>query len=272
MKTLKIIIAVLLIVVLLMVTPLHYMEFMNGLDYYDNFFNANKVITPGIQEDAAYLQRINVLFHLIWIFTPLCILCGVITTFTNRKKYYCGFISAGLLTVPIVLCILKERVMNEFVSYLGVHRDALSEIWLMFSNGAEVTSALLLFLPTLVLLLSGIAETAAHFMKKKSRKTAAAAPVSVSTEWCAPVPSNASELKQYKELLDMGAITQEEFDAKKKQLLDLPNTYRTPTASQSVGKCVVCGCENVPLESIEVVVAGMSRKRTVCAQCAAKYK
>lgn len=43
----------------------------------------------------------------------------------------------------------------------------------------------------------------------------------------APVPkqeapvSNADELKKYKELLDMGAITQEEFDAKKKQLLGL---------------------------------------------------
>lgn len=33
--------------------------------------------------------------------------------------------------------------------------------------------------------------------------------------------SNADELKKYKELLDMGAITQEEYDAKKKQLLDL---------------------------------------------------
>ena len=33
--------------------------------------------------------------------------------------------------------------------------------------------------------------------------------------------SNASELKQYKELLDSGVITQEEFDAKKRQLLDL---------------------------------------------------
>ena len=94
----------------------------------------------------------------------------------------------------------------------------------------------------------------------------------MNAEWCAPVPSNASELKQYKELLDMGAITQEEYEAKKKQLLNLPNAYRTSAAPQNVGKCVVCGCENVPLESIEVVVAGMSRKRTVCAQCAAKYK
>ena len=36
----------------------------------------------------------------------------------------------------------------------------------------------------------------------------------------APV-SSADELKKYKELLDMGVITQEEFDAKKKQLLGL---------------------------------------------------
>lgn len=33
--------------------------------------------------------------------------------------------------------------------------------------------------------------------------------------------SNADELKKYKELLDMGAITQSEYDEKKKQLLDM---------------------------------------------------
>ena len=36
-----------------------------------------------------------------------------------------------------------------------------------------------------------------------------------------PIPGAAEELKQYKELLDMGAITQEEYDQKKKQLLGL---------------------------------------------------
>ena len=36
-----------------------------------------------------------------------------------------------------------------------------------------------------------------------------------------PNISNADELRKYKELLDMGAITQEEYDAKKKQLLGL---------------------------------------------------
>lgn len=36
-----------------------------------------------------------------------------------------------------------------------------------------------------------------------------------------PAKSNADELKKFKELLDGGIITQEEFDAKKKQLLNL---------------------------------------------------
>ena len=36
-----------------------------------------------------------------------------------------------------------------------------------------------------------------------------------------PPVSSADELKGYKELLDMGAITQAEFDVKKKQLLGL---------------------------------------------------
>lgn len=34
-------------------------------------------------------------------------------------------------------------------------------------------------------------------------------------------PDAAAELKKYKELLDMGAITEEEFEAKKKELLGL---------------------------------------------------
>ena len=54
-------------------------------------------------------------------------------------------------------------------------------------------------------------------IERQSKPTAVAAPV-VKQE--APM-SNIEELKKYKELLDMGIITQEEFDAKKKQLLGL---------------------------------------------------
>ena len=42
----------------------------------------------------------------------------------------------------------------------------------------------------------------------------------ITTNVTAP-QSNANELKQFKDLLDSGVITQEEFDAKKKQLLGL---------------------------------------------------
>ena len=46
------------------------------------------------------------------------------------------------------------------------------------------------------------------------------APVAIPVVKEVPV-NNVEEIKKYKELLDMGIITQEEFDAKKKQLLGL---------------------------------------------------
>ena len=55
-------------------------------------------------------------------------------------------------------------------------------------------------------------EYKSEIAKKNEANTPAAA---------APATSTADELKKYKELLDEGIITQEEFDAKKKQLLGL---------------------------------------------------
>ncbi|MBQ8796637.1 MAG: SHOCT domain-containing protein [Oscillospiraceae bacterium] len=55
------------------------------------------------------------------------------------------------------------------------------------------------------------------------RQTQPTPSVTTSVPTAAPTPatSNADELKKYKELFDMGVISQEEFDAKKKQLLGL---------------------------------------------------
>ena len=66
--------------------------------------------------------------------------------------------------------------------------------------------------------LDNIMEEVQLFVKKKvdEAKRQKNAPVVV-----AGTLSNADELKKFKELLDMGIITQEEFDAKKKQLLGL---------------------------------------------------
>ena len=53
--------------------------------------------------------------------------------------------------------------------------------------------------------------------QSKQRSEAVASP----TPAPAPAASDADELKKFKDLLDSGIITQEEFDAKKKQLLGL---------------------------------------------------
>lgn len=52
------------------------------------------------------------------------------------------------------------------------------------------------------------------------RQSMPVAPVVPQKESASSV-SNADEIKKYKELLDLGIITQEEFDVKKKQYLDL---------------------------------------------------
>ena len=61
-------------------------------------------------------------------------------------------------------------------------------------------------------------EEVQKFVKQKvdEAKKQKNAPVMV-----ASATSNADELKKFKELLDLGVISQEEFDAKKKQLLGL---------------------------------------------------
>ena len=66
--------------------------------------------------------------------------------------------------------------------------------------------------------LNDIMEEVQLFVKKKveEAKRQKNSPVVV-----AGTISNADELKKFKELLDLGIITQEEFDAKKKQLLGL---------------------------------------------------
>ena len=58
-------------------------------------------------------------------------------------------------------------------------------------------------------------EKAVNYIKERIR-TAKSAPAATVVQ-----ASPAEELKKFKELLDMGAISQEEFDAKKKQILGL---------------------------------------------------
>ncbi|MDD6095142.1 MAG: SHOCT domain-containing protein [Clostridia bacterium] len=109
-------------------------------------------------------------------------------------------------------------------------------------------------------------------LEKKVKTSQFATEPERTTENTTDLEEKLATLENLQALLVSGAISKEEFEAKKKQLLGLSNTYSAPTMVQSIGKCNICGRENVPIESTEVIVAGMSRKRTMCAECAAKYK
>ena len=87
----------------------------------------------------------------------------------------------------------KNTVVDEPASFLMVHRIAIKVGKLNFKINAD----------------EGLANKFYNIFNDKS----IAEPTVQST--------SADELKKYKELLDSGAITQEEFDAKKKEILGL---------------------------------------------------
>ena len=60
-----------------------------------------------------------------------------------------------------------------------------------------------------------------EFLNQKIREAKGGAHSAPTVIQQTAAPSAADELKKFKELLDMGAISQEEYDAKKKQLLGL---------------------------------------------------
>ena len=66
-----------------------------------------------------------------------------------------------------------------------------------------------------------IAKVLADLINQRQKNTESFNPQTTARETTQPTQlSNLDELKKLKELLDMGAITQEEFDVKKKQLLE----------------------------------------------------
>ncbi len=211
---------------------------------------------------------------------PLFISAAVVGL-SMKKKYYGSLIAGILPLIALVwlvistctMAALRDDVLVKYFDYVDGYYTA------VYAGTLRKFTASII-LPTLGYLIIGIIETRKYIVRKKSglpaeeeKPSSVATDTNVNSSNSDNQPNSvATELKQLKELLDMGIITAEEFDAKKKQLLGLPTTYSTPATPQSIGKCIICGRENVPIESIEVVVAGMSRKRTMCAECAAKYK
>lgn len=131
---------------------------------------------------------------------------------------------------PMVLAILSLTTAVLFILYQDDstiwHSFALEEIQLALFRSRAIQPNYN-FIPSAILCLISFFIDAAVFMipffSKKTVSEKAQSEASKPAEASAPAPGadEADQIKKYKELLDSGAITQEEYDAKKKQLLGL---------------------------------------------------
>lgn len=127
--------------------------------------------------------------------------------------------------LPGVVFLTDKRLLFSFtaLSSFSTESVALSEIRSVDCSGNGMTGSQINVhtLPKTYAIMVTYKKdmTQRIFQLFEDTRRRAAPPPSPSASLPAATP--ADEIRKYKELLDLGAITQEEFDAKKKQLLNL---------------------------------------------------
>ena len=133
----------------------------------------------------------------------VCCRKNAVVAITNKRLIYAG-LSASMFAV-FTKNMYVNSIYLEFVSDIlynqnsgGISIDCRNETIIFFTNKKKIVEVY------------NKINSAVDNIKNTNNT------VTVNTEL-----SNADELKKYKELFDSGVITQEEFDAKKNQLLGL---------------------------------------------------
>lgn len=136
----------------------------------------------------------------------------VISTKAGLGSFLTGNISDGEKTIYYMDCIGVQFKRSGFqIGYLQLETAS----GLMNNRNSNFFNENSFTFDTTKVSNEKMEEVAAYVKKKvEEAKAAKNAPVQVAI-------SPADELKKFKELLDMGIISQEEFDAKKKQVLGL---------------------------------------------------
>ena len=120
----------------------------------------------------------------------------------------------------VSLIVTDKRVYGNaaFGKRVELPLDMISAVGTTVFNGIVVTTSSGAIKFTMIKNSEDIHSAISKLLVERQNKPKEVAQTVVKQE----VPqSNADEIKKYKDLLDSGAITQEEFDAKKKQLLGL---------------------------------------------------
>ena len=226
MRTIKIILAVLILMAFLPASGCMFMHSMTSIGIEEemeeyplkNLGSSELLAFPGLLEEV---QDVYSSLSWLMIFTFLFGLAAGIIAISWRKKFYGAITSGILVLIPFVWNCSIQNKIKVISAYSLIKRfngyDSFSNTSLLvFAN-------VFLFLPMALLLIIGTIEIINYFVKRKNGTSETEVPVpdTLSEKNITTSPSNADELKKYKELLDAGVITQEEFDAKKKQLLGL---------------------------------------------------
>ena len=164
--------------------------FSGPLPYYDAAFNPN----------SFYEIVCGIGLYLVIILGIALYIKQYISTNENRN-----------MGLTVIVSSLELILYSLFSLRVLVGNDKAFKLYFM----AEI-----LFFVLLVLFLALTAITLWGYLKAKKDGIIEETPKTVRTI-IEQSPSSADELKKYKELLDSGIITQEEFDAKKAQLLGL---------------------------------------------------
>lgn len=160
------------------------------------------------------------LFHLDFLLTPFnespCFYLGLVALII---AVIVGIIYFMISKSEIIVSDKRVRGKAAFGKSVDLPVDAISAISLsaVFSGVAIATaSGLIKFF--MIENADEIHSEVGKLLDARQEKPKSVAETAIKQE---VQQSNADELKKYKELLDSGIITQEEFDAKKKQLLGL---------------------------------------------------
>ena len=131
--------------------------------------------------------------------------------------FYIGIVVSGIITIIVVMESKKEMIVYE--DFVVCKKNSKKSKQLVFGdiNSIDVGKN------TLKLVGAGIKYKISNITNADEINSILISKKNASTSTKAEQinPSNADELKKYKDLLDQGIISQDEFDAKKKQLLGL---------------------------------------------------
>ena len=169
------------------------------------------IFNPAYYDETYYASWVEE-----WIYTALIIDCpegvGVFFYLFILFAIVGAFIFIMMNSCEITVTDKRVFGKSAFGKMVDLPLDKISSVGSCFPMGIKVatSSGAIGFW-----LLSNQSEVFSEISKLLQKRQTPTEPVLTMNT------SNADELKKYKELLDSGIITQEEFDAKKKQLLGL---------------------------------------------------